>query len=54
MIECKERWPPALILLTEGLSAQRWQLRLNKQALENPRVMEATGPIRAPRKDKGW
>jgi hypothetical protein len=54
MIECKERWPPASTLLMEGLSAQRWQLRLNLQDPENPRVMEATGPIRAPRKDKGW
>jgi hypothetical protein len=54
MVECKERWPPASTLLTEGLSAQRWQLRLNMQDPENPRVMEVTGPIRAPRKGKGW
>jgi hypothetical protein len=54
MIECNERWPPALIFLTEGLSAQRWQLRPNMQALENQREMEATGPIRGLRKDKGW
>jgi hypothetical protein len=40
--------------LMEGLSAQRWQSRLNMQDPENPRVMEVTGPIRAPRKDKGW
>jgi hypothetical protein len=54
MIECKERWPPASTLLMEGLSAQRWQLKLNMQDPENPRGMEATGPIRVPRKDKGW
>jgi hypothetical protein len=54
MIECKERWPLALIFLMEGLSARRWQLRLNMQAPENQRGMEATGPIRGLRKDKGW
>ena len=54
MIECKERWPPASTLRTEGLSAQHWQLRLNMQDPENPRGMEATGPISAPRKGKGW
>ena len=54
MIECNERWPPALIFLTEGLSARRWQLKPNMQALKNQRGMEATGPIRGLRKDKGW
>jgi hypothetical protein len=50
MIGCKERWPLASTLLMEGLSAQRWQSRLNMQVPENPRGMEATGPIRAPKK----
>jgi hypothetical protein len=54
MIECKERWPLASTLLMEGLSARRWQSRLNMQVLKNPRGMEATGTIRAPRKGKGW
>jgi hypothetical protein len=54
MIECKGRWPPALIFPTEGLSVLHWQSRLNMQDPENPRVMEATGPIRGLRKDKGW
>jgi hypothetical protein len=54
MIGCKERWPLASTLLMEGLSAQRWQSRQNMQVLEKPRGMEATGPIRAPRKGKGW
>jgi hypothetical protein len=53
MIECKERWPPALIFRMEGLSARRWQLRSNMQAPENQRAMEATSPIRGLRKDKG-
>jgi hypothetical protein len=54
MIECKERWPLASTLLMEGLSARCWQSRLNMQVPENPRGMEATGPISAPRKGKGW
>jgi hypothetical protein len=54
MIECKERWPPASILPMEGLSAQRWQSMLNMQALENPREMEAIGPTRGLKRDKGW
>jgi hypothetical protein len=36
------------------VSARRWQLRPNMQAPENQRAMEATGPIRGLRKDKGW
>jgi hypothetical protein len=54
MIECKERWPLASTLLMEGLLARCWQSRLNMQVSENPRGMEATGPIRAPRQGKGW
>jgi hypothetical protein len=54
MIECNEIWPPALIFLTEGLSARHWQLRPNMQALENQRGMEAIVPIKGLRKDKSW
>jgi hypothetical protein len=54
MIECNERWLPALIFHTEGLSARRWQLRPNMQDPENLRAMEVIGPIRGLRKDKGW
>jgi hypothetical protein len=50
----QKRWPLASTLLMEGMSAQHWQSRLNMQVLENPRGMEATSPIRAPRKGKGW
>jgi hypothetical protein len=54
MIECNERWPPALIFPTEGLSVLHWQLKLSMQARENQRVTEVTGPVRGLRKDKGW
>jgi hypothetical protein len=42
----KERWPPALISHTAGLSAQRWKLKLSMQAQENQRELEVTGPTR--------
>jgi hypothetical protein len=50
----KERWPPALISPTVGLSAQRWQLKQRTQAQGSRRALEVTGPIRGLRSDKGW
>ena len=50
----KERWPPALISPTAGLSAQRWQLKLSMQAQANQRELELTGPTRGLKSDKGW
>jgi hypothetical protein len=50
----KERWPPASISPTTGLSAQRWQLKLSTQVLENRRELEVIGPVRGLKSDKGW
>jgi hypothetical protein len=46
--------PPASIYLIAGLSARHLQSKPNMQAQENRRAMEATGPIRGLRRDKGW
>jgi hypothetical protein len=54
MTGCSGKWPLASTLLTVRLSARRWQLKPNMQARENQRAMEATGPIRGLRRDKGW
>jgi hypothetical protein len=54
MTGCSEKWPRASTSLTAGLSARHWQLKPNTQAQENQRAMEATGPIRGLRRDKGW
>jgi hypothetical protein len=47
MIDCKERWQPASILLMEELSVHHWQLKQSMQAPENLRVLEVTGLVRA-------
>jgi hypothetical protein len=52
MIGCSEKWPRASTSLIAGLSARCWQLKPNMQAQENQRAKEATGPIRALRKDR--
>ena len=54
MTGCNGKWPLASTLLTAGLSAWRWQLKPSMEAQESQRGMEATCPIRAPRKGKGW
>jgi hypothetical protein len=54
MTDCNEKWPPASTSLTAGLSARHWRLKPDMQAQENQRAMEATGPTRGLRKDKGW
>jgi hypothetical protein len=50
----KEKWPPALISPTVGLSAQRWQLKLRTQALGSRRDSEVMGPTRGLKSDQGW
>jgi hypothetical protein len=54
MTGCSGKWPRVSTSLIAGLSARHWQSKPNMQAQENQRVMEATGPIRGLRKDKGW
>jgi hypothetical protein len=54
MTSYSERWPPASISPTAGLSAQRWQLKLSMQAQANLRELEVTGPTRGLKSDKGW
>jgi hypothetical protein len=49
-----EKWPPASTSPTTGLSAQRWQLKLNMQAQASQRAMEVTGPTKGLKSDKGW
>jgi hypothetical protein len=43
-----------LDLPTAGLSARRWQLKLNMQAQARQRAMEVTGPTKGLKSDKGW
>jgi hypothetical protein len=54
MTGCSGKWPLASTSLIAGLSARHWQLKPNMQAHENQRAMEATGPTRGLRRDKGW
>jgi hypothetical protein len=50
MIECNERWPPALIFLTEGLSTRRWQLKPNMQAQKKLKGNGGDRPNQGPEK----
>jgi hypothetical protein len=54
MTDYKERWSPASISPTAGLSAQRWQLKQRTQAQGSRRASEVTGPTRGLKSDKGW
>jgi hypothetical protein len=49
-----ERWPPVSTSPTAGLSARRWQLKLNMQAQESQRALEVTVPTKGLKSDKGW